>query len=348
MDVPYISVFSCGHISYHDTPGSLLKVEGANWVSLEKVTSQDDGTKSIITTTLSTALCHKCRPFGSTPTCPIREAFRPHNLKVIVTLLQDSLSVLGDDDKNTEQVQKAHEAVKLLIGLADSYPWAPAMKPCQKEMRQFIVFAITLVNMAVHQAESTDAEQPKKLVYIDGMAFDLNALGAGAEAPEFSAGTIDRQLRGIVPSGKTAPMLKVDKLSKVVACLNIPENDQSVPQGAVTLIKAQKTVPKIATVLAKQYLSASSVQIDVQSLDFKDEDTDADDYSVSFGSTASSPASSQNSPQQSSQPTSQTTVPQPTSTLTDENRLVSYFQEWRDSWDCDFCGPLCFCGYVPE
>lgn len=338
METPHVYVFSCGHNSDSGTPG-YLKCENANWISLEKETQQN-GKKYLKEAILSSALCGTCKLFPGT--FENNGRYRDDDLKVIVSLLEDSLRVLGDE-KTGEQAKKADEAVKLLTRIAKAYPLCQSMKPCNKEMRQFIVFSTTLVGMAVLEVESTEADKLKKpkLVYVEGQAYDLNALVGSAH--EFSDGTIDRQLRGIVPPGASASLPQPDRLTKVTASLNVPEHDQGVLESAIALVKSQKTVAKVAIVEAKQYLSSSSYEEDCQSEGSESEGFCEDIGLWGFGFGSVPELSSQSTSHSASHPSTL-----PTSPLTEENRLVSDFMEWRDSWACDICGTDCFCRYLPE
>jgi len=310
MDVSYLSVFSCGHILYSEIPDT-LKARRTNRISLEKEV-QDGAQTSMKKETLSTALCDRC--WISSTGAPSRDAYHPLGLKAIVNLLQDTVRVLGD--RAGEQIEKAGEVVELLARVAKAYPKCQAMKPSQKEMQQFVVFASTLVGMAVLEVEAaeSDKHQKPKIVYIDGQPYDLNTLGNSPY--EFSHGTVDKQLRGIVPSGSSAHLYR---LIKATARLNVPAHDQGVPTSAINLLKSHNLVKNTATVEAQQYLSSSSNKEDSDD----EEDIDLFSFSRSF-------------------------APESTPALTKEDRLVSYFMEWRDSWNCDFCGNECFCGNLPE
>jgi hypothetical protein len=311
MDVPHISAFACGHIWYSDIPGERIKGKWANWISLQKET-EEYGEMTMKEVTLSSGRCDQCNRRAPLPGSG---PYFPGGLKVIVSMLEDSLRVLGD--KTGALVQKAQEAVQLLARLSKAYPWCQAMKPCHNDMWHFVVFAATLVGLAIREVESiirTNKRSKKpKFVYVEGQPYNLNALRGGSH--RFSQGTVDRQLSAVLPPRFPQRQPQPARLTRVTASMNFPIDYWRVQHSAIALLTSQTKVRKASTVEAQQY---------VGSVEDEEPEPDEDDV-IAF-----------------------TTTFHQVAELAPENRLVSYFTEWRDNWPCDFCGTDCFCRNLPE
>ncbi|KAH7139488.1 hypothetical protein B0J11DRAFT_589369 [Dendryphion nanum] len=290
--------WACGHTSYRPTVYTFC--DPSNMHGNFTIHDEPETTPgSIHRTFISKDICVFCQ------TSPIDNTQDPYikNLVAISGLLTRTLINFNYSDNKA--IRRARYAVTLLARMSRIYHVCSTSNPSQEEMRRHIQSAIRSVGYAIQQGENHD--------------FGYQILMRTSVQPQFSQGTVERQLGGFTPH-----VFPVEpNVSSRTYELNLSRYYPPRRYSGYTLPYPELSEPD-PNITATEFYPTEDIS------GFSE-----DVYELKDGvyMRMSTPA------------------PIPSPTISDsipwrkEPRvpLVKTYIEGRDNWACDFCGPECFC-----